>query len=109
MTLEAAFLELMPSTVTIYAQTALDSYGKQTFSGSGTGVRCRIQQTGRVSHDDKGRQVIEEGRIIFYGVPTVGLSSKIVLPDGSSPVILSVQVHLDEDGNNHTTVSYGRA
>jgi hypothetical protein len=62
-----------------------------------------------LTHDQNGKQVIEEGRIIFYGVPTVSLSSKIALPDGYTPVILSVQVHLDEDGNNHTTVSYGGA
>lgn len=109
MTIEAAFLEMMPSTVTIYPQTAKSAYGAQTWSGSGTGVRCRIQQTGTLSHDENGRQVIEVGRIIFYGTPTINLDSKIVLPDGSIPILLSVQVHYDQDGTNHTTVSYGRS
>lgn len=109
MTIEASFLDLMPSSVTIYPQTARNEYGVQTWSGSGTSVRCRIMLTGSVSHDQNGRQVIEDGRIIFYGTPTVDLNSKIVLPDGSTPVILTVNVHNDELGANHTTVSFGRA
>lgn len=109
MTIEAAFLEMMPSTVTVYPQSSKTAYGAQTWSASGTGVRCRIQQTGVMSHDQNGRQIIEDGRIIFYGTPTIDLNSKISLPDGTTPVILSVVVHNDEDGANHTTVTYGRA
>jgi hypothetical protein len=109
MTIEAAFLEMMPSSVTIYGQSSKSAYGVQAWSASGTSVRCRIQQTGVMSHDQNGRQVIEDGRIIFYGVPTIDLSSKISLPDGTTPVLLSVVVHNDEDGTNHTTVTYGRA
>lgn len=109
MTIEAVFLDLMPSTVTIYPQSARSAYGQQTWSATGTSVRCRIQQTGIVSHDQNGRQVIEDGKIIFYGTPTISLNSKIVLPDGSTPVLLTINVHNDEDGTNHTSVSYGRA
>lgn len=109
MTIEASFLDMMPSTVTIYGQTTKSAYGAQTWSGSGTAVRCRIQQTGVMSHDQNGRQVIEDGKIIFYGTPTIDLSSKIVLPDGTTPVLLTVNVHYDEAGTNHTSVTYGRA
>ena len=66
-------------------------------------------QTGVLSHDQNGRQVIEDGKIVFYGTPTINLNSKISLPDGTTPVLLTVNVHYDESGTNHTTVTYGRA
>ena len=36
MTISAAFLELMPSTVTIYTNASRDAYGKRTASATGT-------------------------------------------------------------------------
>lgn len=107
MAIEAAFLAMMPSTVTIYAKTAMDAYGKMTFSGTGTAVRCRIQETGRVVRSPDGRDVYETGTIIFYGCPTITTDSKIVLPDGTSPLIISVTDHNDDVGANHITVSFG--
>ena len=47
MTSEAAFLDLMPSTVTVYPVATTDAYGLNTF-GSGVSTRCRVQETGRV-------------------------------------------------------------
>lgn len=107
MAIEAEFLTMMPSTVTIYAKTAMDAYGKMSYSGSGTAVRCRIQETGRVVRSPDGRDVYETGTIIFYGSPTISEDSKIVLPDGTSPLILSVTNHNDDIGANHITVSFG--
>ena len=108
MALETAFLELMGQTVTVSSQTAKTAYGVQTW-GSGTSVNCRVMETGTLVNDANGKQVYESGKIIFYGTPTVNLSSRIALPDGSFPVLLSVVVHRDEDGLHHTSVSFGRA
>ena len=107
MTIEASFLDLMPSTVTVYAKASADAYGKVTFGATGVATRCRIQQTGRVVKGADNRDVYETGVIIFYGTPTITEDSKIVLPDGSTPLILSIRDHNDEDGANHTTVSFG--
>jgi hypothetical protein len=108
MALETAFLELMQETVTVYSQTAKNEYGVQTW-GSGTTVNCRVMETGSLVHDANGRQVYESGKIIFYGTPTVSLSSRIGLSDGSYPVLLSVNVYRDQSGLHHTSVSFGRA
>jgi len=107
MAIEAAFLTMMPSTVTVYAKTAMDAYGKMTHSATGTAVRCRIQQTGRVVKSPDNRDVYETGTIIFYGSPTISEDSKIVLPDGSIPLIISVTKHNDDVGANHITISFG--
>lgn len=108
MTIESEYLALMPSTVTVYPVASTDAYGKLTFSGSGVSTRCRIQETGQVVKTADERNVYEVGSIFFYGTPTITTESKIVLPDGSMPLILSVRVHNDENGAHHTTVSFGK-
>jgi len=105
-TIEAAFLEMMPSTVTVYPKTATDAYGKFTFSATGTAVRCRIQPSDNVMVTVDNRNVFAKGTIIFYGTPTITADSKIVLPDNTVPLILTVQVHNDDAGTHHTTVTY---
>lgn len=109
MSIETDFLSMMPSTVTVYAKTSADAYGKIAFSPTGTAVRCRIQQTGRVVKTENNRDVYEEGQVIFYGTPTITPDSKIVLPDGTSPLILSIRLYNDDTGPHHTTVSFGKA
>lgn len=106
--IDAAFLELMPSTVTLYPQASRDAYGKQTFSGSGTTVRCRVVPTNDVIRDSNGREVVASGRVLCYGTPTVTVDSRLVLPDGSDAVVIAVQVQNDEDGPHHTVVTFGR-
>jgi len=105
-TIEAAFLDLMPSTVTIFAKTATDAYGKLSFSASGTAVKCRIQPSDDVVKTMDNRTVVSRGTIIFFGTPTITTDSKILLPDNTIPLILTVQVHNDDTGTHHTTVTY---
>lgn len=100
---------MMPSTVTIYSSSAMDAYGKFSHSASGTTVNCRIQQTGRVVKSENNRDVYEDGQIICYGTPTVTTASKILLPDGSTPLILSIRVYNDDTGAHHTTISFGKS
>lgn len=106
MPIEADFLEMMPSTVTIFPKTATDAYGKFSFSATGTAVRCRIQPSTSVVKTMDNREVVARGTIIFYGTPTITTDSRIVLPDNTSPLILTVQVHNDDTGSHHTTVTY---
>lgn len=107
MTIEAAFLDLMPTTVTIYGKSSADAYGKVTHSVSGTAVKCRLMETGQLVATEDQENVYEQGRIIFYGNPTIDHDSKILLPDGSTPPILSIVRHNDDTGAHHTTVSFG--
>lgn len=108
MTIETMFLDMMPSSVTIYPKSSLDAYGKLTHSATGVAVRCRIMATRQRYATERNRDVLENGSIIFYGTPTITTDSKILLPDGSTPVILSVKVHNDDTGAHHTTVTFGK-
>lgn len=108
MTIETMFLDMMPSLVTIYPKSSLDAYGKLTHSATGVAVRCRIMEARQRYATERNRDVFENGSIIFYGTPTITTDSKILLPDGSTPVILSVKVHNDDTGAHHTTVTFGK-
>lgn len=108
MTIETEFLDLMPDTVTFYAQASLDQYGKRTFSGTGVEYRCRVQDTNELLRNAEGREVVVTGKVYLYGAPNLTTDHKIVLPDGTSPVIHAVTVNNDESGSHHTVVLYGR-
>jgi hypothetical protein len=107
MAIEAAFLDLMPSSVTVYPKASVDAYGKVTFSAAGTTTKCRVQLAEKVTKTADDREVRESGRIIFYGTPTITTDSRIVLPDGSEPLILSIDRYNDDSGAHHTSVSFG--
>jgi hypothetical protein len=108
MTIEKMFLDMMPSLVTIYPNSSMDAYGKLTHGATGVAVRCRIMETSQRYATERNRDEFENGSIIFYGTPTITTDSKILLPDGSTPVILSVKVHNDDTGAHHTTVTFGK-
>jgi Flp pilus assembly secretin CpaC len=107
MSIEARFLDLMPSTVTIFTQTAKDAYGKQTFPATGTAVRCRVVPEDRVMRTGEGKEVVASARIYCYGTPTVTTDSKVLLPDGSEATVLAVQVQNDQSGAHHTVITVG--
>lgn len=109
MTIEAAFLELMPATVSWYSVSSTDAYGKRTFSGVANTQRARVQMSKQMARDANGKQVTEEGRVYFYGTSTITIDDKLVLPDGSTQVILTVETRNDEDGAHSTVASFGKA
>lgn len=107
MTIETAYLAMMPNTVTIFGQSSIDSYGKPTYSASGTSVRCRVVPSDKVIRTANGVDVIANGTIYFYGTPTVDVSSKILLPNSEMVFVIDVKVQDDESGTHHTAVSFG--
>lgn len=108
MTIRAEFLDLMPSTVAVYKSQSRDAYGKRTFGGTATMVRCRIQGEVSVVKDPENRDVLTTGKLIMFGTPDVNVHDKVVLPDDTVATIVSVDVVDDEDGPHHTVVNIGR-
>jgi hypothetical protein len=106
--IEPAFLELMPSTVTINSVSSTNEYGIRTF-GSSTTVSCRIQKSSRLVITEDGKQVPEEGRVYCYGTATVTVNDKLTLPDNTVVPILSVETRNNEAGAFVTVISFGRA
>ena len=67
MTLPKDFAEMMLQTIILSPQSAVDKYGKQTF-GTGVSYKCRLMTSQRITRDAQGREIIEAGRAIIYGV-----------------------------------------
>jgi hypothetical protein len=108
MGIESDYRELFSETVTLFPPTALDKYGKRTFSASGVSACAHLVSDISLSRDQDGREVTEVGKVYLYGVFTVTTDYKIVLSDGSSPVIIGVDTPFDPAGAHHTVVRIGR-
>lgn len=107
MPVDPEFAEMMPHTVTVYGSATLDKYGKQSYAGSGTSYQCRLIWDERMTRDTQGREIVEAGRAIVFGVATVDVDDKIELPDGSTPLVVTVSNLKDEVGDHHTVVGFG--
>jgi hypothetical protein len=107
MTIESAFLSMMPSVVTVYSKSSRDAYGKASFSASGTEVRCRVQQDRNVTSGSDKREIMETGVVYCYGVVTVSVDDKVVLPDGTVAKITQVTTSNDDVGEHHTAIRFG--
>lgn len=110
MTIERDFAEMMQQVAIFANQASVDKYGKQSFSASPTSYSARLMYGQRIIRDKDGREIVEAGKAIIYGVlpDAVTTLSKIVLPDGSSPKILYVSTIQDEHGDHHTSVTFGQ-
>lgn len=106
--IDSAFLEMMPDTVTFYAEASKDKYGKSTFSQTATNVKGRvIYQTQKITNE-QGEDDVIGGRVYLYGdYSNITVGHKIDLPNGKSPVIKSVENKTDNGGVHHTIVTFG--
>ena len=109
MTIESDYLELMPDTITITPSSATDMYGKRTYGGTPTTTRGRTSNKQELLRDAAGREIVTTGRFYCYGNPTVSIGDRLTLPDGSTPIILSIDTNVDETGaSHHTVLHYGK-
>jgi hypothetical protein len=107
MPVDLEFYEMMPHTVTVYASSTLDKYGKQAHSATGTAYRCRLVWDQRMIRSKDDREVLEAGRAIVYGVATVDVNDRVTLPSGESPLVTSVSQLKDQVGDHHTVIGFG--
>ena len=105
----------MDQTVTVYAHRGYNSVGDVQFSTASASHKARVEKVQRLVKGPDGRDVIATTRVcVGYttaGVaPTVTVQSKLVLPDGTSPPILSVDTHrkmVGTAGTDHQSVWCG--
>lgn len=107
MVIDRQLLELMPRTVTIRPKSSRDSYGQPVY-GTAETYRCRVETSNHLVRSSSGEEVVARGRVILAGpCPDVTSESDLVLHDGATVKVLSVEQHDDEDGAHHTVVHYG--
>lgn len=104
------WLDMMGSTITVYAYTGQTVTGAQQWSSTGTDYDCYIEMKNHLVIDAKGREVMARGRIFVGSAAVIGIKDKVVLPSGytpSSPPLLAVNLADDEAGVHHVTLEIG--
>ena len=101
------FSPMMPHTITVFGSSTLDKYGRQSFSATGTAYKCRLIWDERMIRTQDGREILEAGRAIIYGVAVVDVNDRVLLSDGSTPLVTSVAQLKDEVGDHHSVIGFG--
>lgn len=107
MGIEANFRELFSESVTLYAPSARDMYGKRSYASASVSAPAHLVAEVELIRTTDGREVVQTGKVYLYGDYTVDTSYRIVLADGSEPSIIAVDTPYDEDGPHHTVVRIG--
>jgi len=109
MGIESSFRELFSESITLFPPASTDKYGRRTHSGAGSVVvPAHLVSEVVLTRSPDGRDVVETGKVYLYGPQTVTTDYLILLPDGSSPVILGVDTPHDQNGAHHTVVRVGK-
>lgn len=108
MAIETDYRELFSETVTLLPKVSVDKYGRRSHAASATPVAAHLVYETKLARDPDGREVMETGRVYLYGdYENIDTDYLIVLPDGSSPVIIGVNTPHDNNGAHHTVVRFG--
>lgn len=106
--LDTSFEEMMPDTVQFFAETAVNKYGKPTYSATSTSIKGRIIFEQRKVTNEFGEDVVTAGRVYLYGNNQARqLNEKIQLPSGKTPIVVAIENKTDTAGYHHTVVHFG--
>lgn len=83
------------STVTYFAATTADGAGKEQTPATGVQRKAIVNKQQKLIKTASGELVMSQAYVAFLDPAPVSLYDKIVLPDGSTGPILSVQGFFD--------------
>lgn len=106
MAIEPEYRDLFSETVTIFSASAVDAYGKISY-GASVSVPAHLVAETKLTVTPDGREVVETGKVYLYGQVTMNTDSRIVLADGTSPLVIGVDSPFDNVGWHHTVVRIG--
>lgn len=106
MAIEPEYKELFSEYVTLFASASVDAYGKRSWGASST-ASAHLVNDRKLTRMADGREIVETGKAYLWGTPTVDVDSRLVLMDGSEPIIIGVDVVYADDGPHHTVVRFG--
>lgn len=101
------FLDLLPGTIRHAKPLAFDAFGRVKAWSAETSYAARVTYRHRLVRDKTGNQVVARGEAWIAGAPTIGLSDRLTLPDGSTPSLIAVEIVGDEIGPHHTKAFFG--
>lgn len=104
MSAEQDFADLMPDTVFISACTGVNNFGENQYGVEGT-IKCRIEHKRRRILMPDGRESVSTCTIYAPPVPVIGERDKVVLPDGTTLVVIGIERMPDENGQYYQAVT----
>lgn len=107
MSFDPEFLELMPSTISVFAYTGFNFYGEPAYSPTATTYRCYIQEQPTEVLTAFGRNTIASHTVYVASTARIDITAKIVMPDGSEPHLIRSDVMYDEEGIHHVVLFFG--
>ena len=104
MTIDSQLLLFMPHTVTIAPFASKNNYGEDVL----TTTRTASAYVEPAKQLQDGTQIDQETRskTAYISDTTITLRDKITLPDGSTPRIVSISIHTEVVGLEHTEVGF---
>ncbi|MBC7340893.1 MAG: hypothetical protein H5U02_00305 [Clostridia bacterium] len=100
---ERDFLAWFKQTVTVEPFSGTNAYSEPVY-GAPVTYSAFVQRKTKLVRDRTGREVVSTAQVYLDGSVNVGVQDRITLPDGSQPVVLSVEVLPDETGSAHHKV-----
>jgi len=96
---------LMPDTVALELPVdARNVYGVITY-GAAVDHQCRIEQTTSMVRDQDGRERVSGTQIFLASQIRIPPTTRVTLPDGSHPAIMSIESVQDENGAYFTKLN----
>ena len=99
------FADMFTQTVSHAGVSSRDTFGSPTY-GSATSYSARVVYKNRRVRDFAGAEVVSTAQAWIKGAPSISPIDRVTLPDGSTPVIASVEKYPDEDGDLVTKVYF---
>jgi hypothetical protein len=95
---------LMPDTIILELPDSRSAYSRVVY-GDPVEYQARIEQVNTMIRDQDGFERVSNTTIYLSTSVRIPLLSRITLPDGRQPSILSVESIQDEDGSYATKVN----
>lgn len=106
MAIESDFRDLMRDTATVYRMSARSAYGEVAYDVTGTELRGHYRQSLRMVRTLTGEEKVSSASFHVYGDQLIDPTDKIVLPDGTTRLILSVERRYDDKGAHHEVIYF---
>lgn len=105
MSLDIQLSAFMPHTVTIQSYSAKNNYGEDTHSATTRTAKAYVDPN-KVRDNTVTTQEQHQPTQIYVADTNITLRDKITLPDGTTPKITTVEVHVEVIGLEHTVVTF---
>ncbi|PWK07502.1 hypothetical protein [Tumebacillus permanentifrigoris] len=103
--MDKSILKLLTQTVLIENSTGTTKHGTVEY-GPPELCKALVMLEIKAVRDDQNNEVVSSGHIYLDGKVVVGIKSRVTLPNGSKPPILSVKPQFDLDGSVHHWTVY---